>query len=244
MAHSQSTNKPITRSQNLHKIKNNKNKIKKKYNIIKKSKYENDSDNETLYDSNSEYEYYENDSDNETLYESDNDTLYENDSDNETLNDTNSENDSNSESEYENDLIYCNICSDILLNHIYGNVCKKHIPSYSLYDLETYDEASLEELNTLPRSKLNKLMTPTVLADSFKFFDKNKKYMSINEKVLSYIILFKNTCSKYFETNSYNLKCVIINRCDTIINDDFFVSENKLIKKKFISYAKNIKKLL
>ena len=130
------------------------------------------------------------------------------------------------------------------MNHIYGNVCKKHIPSYSLHDSETYDEASLEELNTLPKFKLNKLMTPTVLANSFKFFNKNKKYMSINEKTLSFIILFKNFCSKYFETNNYKLKYVILQKCDTIINEDFFVSENKLIKKKFISYAKKIKKLL
>ena len=79
MAHSQSTNKPNTRSQNLYKIqKNNQNKIKKKYKIIK---YKNDSNSE-------------------------NESEFENDS---------------------NDLIYCNICSDILMNHIYGNVCKKHI---------------------------------------------------------------------------------------------------------------------
>lgn len=27
----------------------------------------------------------------------------------------------------------CNICGDILLSHIYGNVCAKHIPSYALW---------------------------------------------------------------------------------------------------------------
>ena len=88
MAHSQSTNKPNTRSQNLHKIKNNKNKIKKNY-IIKKSKYENNSDNE----SNSEYE---------NEYESENESEYENDSNSEY------KNESEYESEYES-FIYRNV---------------------------------------------------------------------------------------------------------------------------------------
>jgi hypothetical protein len=33
----------------------------------------------------------------------------------------------------------CNICHDILKNHNYGNVCKKHIPSYALWDNEIED---------------------------------------------------------------------------------------------------------
>jgi hypothetical protein len=30
----------------------------------------------------------------------------------------------------------CEICEEVLVNHVYGNVCKKHIPSYALYDDE------------------------------------------------------------------------------------------------------------
>lgn len=41
--------------------------------------------------------------------------------------------------------IYCNICKDILLNHIYRNVCKKHTPSYALHDDEIYDELTLKK---------------------------------------------------------------------------------------------------
>ena len=28
----------------------------------------------------------------------------------------------------------CEICEEVLVSHVYGNVCKKHIPSYALYD--------------------------------------------------------------------------------------------------------------
>ena len=33
----------------------------------------------------------------------------------------------------EDNRINCNICDDILISHIYGNVCAKHIPSYALW---------------------------------------------------------------------------------------------------------------
>jgi hypothetical protein len=44
----------------------------------------------------------------------------------------------------------CEICNDVLLNHIYGNVCKKHIPSYALYDdddEEEFDDDDEEEFD-------------------------------------------------------------------------------------------------
>jgi hypothetical protein len=34
----------------------------------------------------------------------------------------------------------CEICEDVLVNHVYGNVCKKHIPSYALYDDDDDEE--------------------------------------------------------------------------------------------------------
>lgn len=33
----------------------------------------------------------------------------------------------------ENEKTNCNICGDILVSHIYGNVCGRHIPSYALW---------------------------------------------------------------------------------------------------------------
>lgn len=41
----------------------------------------------------------------------------------------------------------CEICNDVLLNHIYGNVCKKHIPSYALYDDEEEFDDDEEEFD-------------------------------------------------------------------------------------------------
>jgi hypothetical protein len=38
----------------------------------------------------------------------------------------------------------CEICEDVLVNNKYGNVCKKHIPSYALYDNEDYVESDVE----------------------------------------------------------------------------------------------------
>lgn len=52
---------------------------------------------------------------------------------------------SQSEYEYE-EKENCEICEEVLVNHVYGNVCKKHIPSYALYDdddMET-DEVDME----------------------------------------------------------------------------------------------------
>jgi hypothetical protein len=34
----------------------------------------------------------------------------------------------------------CEICEEVLVNHVYGNVCKKHIPSYALYVEEEDDK--------------------------------------------------------------------------------------------------------
>ena len=42
--------------------------------------------------------------------------------------------------EFEEEKDNCEICNDVLLNHIYGNVCKKHIPSYALYDDDDDEE--------------------------------------------------------------------------------------------------------
>ena len=44
-----------------------------------------------------------------------------------------------SQSSFEDDYDYeekenCEICDEVLVNHVYGNVCKKHVPSYALYD--------------------------------------------------------------------------------------------------------------
>jgi hypothetical protein len=36
----------------------------------------------------------------------------------------------------------CEICGDVLMSHVYGNVCKKHVPSYALYDDE--EEVDME----------------------------------------------------------------------------------------------------
>jgi hypothetical protein len=46
---------------------------------------------------------------------------------------------------YEDEDVYeekenCEICEEVLVNHIYGNICKKHIPSYALYDDEEIEE--------------------------------------------------------------------------------------------------------
>lgn len=37
----------------------------------------------------------------------------------------------------------CTYCNDILEDHTYGNICKKHIPSYALYE-ESYEDLSNE----------------------------------------------------------------------------------------------------
>ena len=48
--------------------------------------------------------------------------------------------------EFDEEKDNCEICNDVLLNHIYGNVCKKHIPSYALYDEEEeFDDEEEEE---------------------------------------------------------------------------------------------------
>jgi hypothetical protein len=40
----------------------------------------------------------------------------------------------------------CNICHAYLKNHNYGNVCKKHIPSYALWDDDTENEIIVEDI--------------------------------------------------------------------------------------------------
>jgi len=49
--------------------------------------------------------------------------------------------------EFEEEKDNCEICNDVLLNHIYGNVCKKHIPSYALYDDDEEDDDDEEEFD-------------------------------------------------------------------------------------------------
>lgn len=153
------------------------------------------------------------------------------------------------ESEYvnyeeENSKDYCNICNDILLNHIYGNVCKKHIPSYALHDLGKYDEMTLKELDTLPskNTKINNYL----LRDSLKFFQESKIGMSINEKTLVFITLFKNGCSCYLNDTKYDiLKECILKKCNEIIYDHTILKNvSKQFQKKIISYIKKIKKML
>lgn len=138
---------------------------------------------------------------------------------------------------------YCNICNDILLTHIYGNVCKKHIPSYALHDLEMYDELTLKELDVLPSS--NKI-DRSLLKESYKFFQESRTGMSMNEKTLVFITLFKNGCSFYLNDKIHiQLKNVILAKCNEIIYDKVFLKNvPKQIQNKLISYVKKIKKML
>jgi hypothetical protein len=142
---------------------------------------------------------------------------------------------------------YCNICNDILLTHIYGNVCKKHIPSYALHDLEMYDILTLKELDTLPSK--NTKIDKGLLQDSLKFFQESKCYMSINEKTLVFITLLINGFSFYLNNNlniKYNtFKECLLQKCNEIIYDDTVLQDvPKKIQNKILSYVKKIKKML
>ena len=148
------------------------------------------------------------------------------------------------DSENEEPKDYCNICNDILLNHIYGNVCKKHIPSYALHDLEMYDNLTLQELDTLPSK--NTKIDKHLLSDSLKFFQKSKSGMSINEKTLVFITTFKNGVSFYLNNDDeLKFKGCLLQKCNEIIYDNTFLQDvPKKIQNKLISYVKKIKIML
>jgi hypothetical protein len=161
-----------------------------------------------------------------------------------------SETESEIEEEFEEDSSieepkdYCNICNDILLSHIYGNVCKKHIPSYALHDLEMYDNLTLKELDTLPSK--NTKIDKHLLSDSLKFFQKSKSGMSINEKTLVFITTFKNGVSFYLNNDDdFKFKGCLLQKCNEIIYDNTFLQDvPKKIQNKLISYVKKIKIML
>lgn len=61
----------------------------------------------------------------------------------------------------------CNICDARLNNHNYGNVCKKHIPSYALWDDDLEDmveefKEPIEVEDAPPPCVLNNLELPEV----------------------------------------------------------------------------------
>ena len=148
------------------------------------------------------------------------------------------------DSENEEPKDYCNICNDILLSHIYGNVCKKHIPGYALHDLEMYDNLTLKELDTLPSK--NTKIDKHLLSDSIKFFHKSKSGMSINEKTLVFITTFKNGVSFYLNNDDeFKFKGCLLQKCNEIIYDNTFLQDvPKKIQNKLISYVKKIKIML
>lgn len=149
----------------------------------------------------------------------------------------------NSNSEYEDEKEdqkdYCEICNDILLNHMYGNVCKKHIPSYALHDDKMYKEMILQEFETLPNTKIER----NLLKKRLNFFRKSKKYMSLNEKTLGFIMILKNGYSLYLNSKDGDpFKQCFLRKCNEIIYDDKFYEGlgEFTFKNKLISYVKTM----
>lgn len=145
----------------------------------------------------------------------------------------------NSDSEYEEDKKdYCEICNDILLNHMYGNVCKKHIPSYALHDDKMYKEMILQEFETLPNTKIER----NLLKQRLNFFRKSKKNMSLNEKTLGFIMILKNGYSLYLNSKDDKFKQCFLRKCNEIIYDDKFYEAlgEFTLKNKLISYVKTM----
>jgi hypothetical protein len=76
---------------------------------------------------------------------------------------------------------------------VYGNVCKKHIPSYSLYDNDIYNEKIMDEIIILP--VVNNSLTRKILNKKFNKFKTEKCLMSNEEKMYCTLLLLKNTFS-------------------------------------------------
>lgn len=107
----------------------------------------------------------------------------------------------NTDKDFENDDIEenCTYCGDILKDHIYGNICEKHVPSYALWD----NEDKLSNLKKMHLDTSVSVNSFTKALDDYNY-DREAFYEELSERRLA-IELDEYDCGQdYARYDSYD----------------------------------------